>query len=82
MSVAASTVTVGTEDPVALNSGSPLPTDVLVKAVGALFVGGEDVDATDGFPMAENDVRSFRLLPGEVLYAIASSATSAKVLVT
>jgi hypothetical protein len=81
VSVAATTVTVGTTA-VALHSGSSLPTDVLVQAVGALVVGGSDVTTTDGYPMAAAAERSFRLLPGEVLYAVAASGTTAKVLVT
>ncbi len=68
-----------TAEATALHPGSALPQDVMLKVATAsstVYLGGSDVDSTDGFPLATADgVRILRILPGEVLYAITASGS-------
>lgn len=68
-----------TDAATALHAGSSLPQDIMLKVATAsstVYLGGSDVDDTDGFPLATADgVRILRVLPGDVLYAITASGS-------
>lgn len=45
-----------------------------------VYVGGEGVDATDGFPIAEGGVFTCELVAGESLWAIAGGACNVQII--
>ena len=68
----------------ALNDPSGLPVRLALQAASAdIYVGGDDVDSTDGFKVAgTSGTLSVTLLPGDVLYAVTASTGTVNVLRT
>lgn len=52
--------------------------DTLVHNVGAVtaYLGGADVDTTDGYPLAAGEVVGLHLLSGDDLYAVTAAETT------
>lgn len=67
---------------VALNTASPGGERLTIKAVAALSLGASDVTATTGFEVGVGQTVTVELDPGDVLFAIAGTATTAHVLRT
>lgn len=83
--ISASRVTVAATA-VALNTASTsgqrlVITNTESTATTAIDLGDADVAATEGFPLAGGDTVTVELAPGDVLYAIRSTSTSAAVAV-
>jgi hypothetical protein len=57
------------------------PMGVGIKAPSSntqtVYIGGEDVDSTDGFPLTPGDSIAVDLLAGEQLWVVAASGTQA-----
>ena len=59
-----------------LETGSSEGKVILLRDASAdIFLGGSDVTSANGFRLATTDVLSITLLPGDTLYAIASTGT-------
>ncbi len=77
MAVSAEAVSVGTTA-TALNDGTPGRVIVAVPTGGStVYVGGSDVDATDGFPLAADAQVEITVESGEIVYAVVASSTQA-----
>lgn len=78
MAVSAEAVAVATTA-VALNDGTPGRLVVMAADAG-LFIGGSDVDTTDGFPLAADTPLTVNVDSGEILYAITATTGTVNVL--
>jgi hypothetical protein len=75
MAISAEAVTVA-DEATALNDGTPGRVVVSVPEGGeAVYLGGDDVDTTNGFPVAAEGVITVLVDAGEVLYAVVASGT-------
>jgi hypothetical protein len=75
VAVSAEKVSVGATA-TALNDGSPGRLIVTHAGEGVtVYLGGSDVDATDGFPLAEDVVLTVNVDAGEILYGRVASST-------
>lgn len=79
MSIVAQALTVTTA-PTFIASGGPVGdkrTLILNNFSGAIFLGGADVDTTDGFPVSDTAPEgvALELGPGDDMYAIVATGT-------
>jgi hypothetical protein len=81
MSVKSSVANVGVNATLIASGSGTGGSSILLKAVGAMFVGGNDVTAANGFPVAAGATFSLDLGQNESLYGVAAAATTANLLV-
>lgn len=75
MAVTAEAVSVGTTA-TALNDGTPGRLIVSAPAGAAtIFLGGSDVDTTEGFPLAAGERETVLVDDGEILFGIVSTGS-------
>lgn len=76
MAVSAEKVSVGATA-TALNDGTPgrIIVSVPSGASASVYLGGPDVDTTDGFPLAASAVQEVLVDSGEILYGIMATGT-------
>ncbi len=80
MAVSAEAVAVATTA-VALNDGTPGRVVVAVASGGnTAYLGGSDVDTTDGFPVAAGEQVTVTVESGEIVYAISAATATVNVL--
>jgi len=85
MTVRASVVDTDTVAVLVASAGSSLSdkkTVAITGATGAIFLGGPDVDTTDGFPIDANTDLVLELGPGDALWAVSATALALNVLIT
>lgn len=57
-------------------------TVALTGATGTIYIGGPDVDTTEGFPITTTSSLVIELGPGDALWAVAASTLAVNVLET
>jgi len=75
MTIKANKISVGTtkKELIAVDNVSR---DVALHSKGAIHIGGSDVTTTDGYLIDNGDKLILKLAEGEVLWGVATSATS------